>query len=118
VHITADKAAPSKSFKKFARHRVRTSLNATSPRAIVVLTKTRLGVAADGRESLRRICCRFSPETARAVLELMNQRRTGFFMSRARKNFPLANAQLIAARCWVNQKITQLAKNFPGPRRA
>jgi dTDP-4-dehydrorhamnose reductase len=66
-------------------------------------------------------CPIFAGETARAVWELVNQRRTGLFhVAGAEKLSRWQIGQLVAAR-WrqLNPKITQsLAANFPGPPRA
>ena len=66
-------------------------------------------------------CPIFAGETARAVWELVNQRRTGLFhVAGAEKLSRWQIGQLIAAR-WpqFNPKITPgLAANFPGPPRA
>jgi dTDP-4-dehydrorhamnose reductase len=66
-------------------------------------------------------CPIFAGETARAVWELANQRRTGLFhIAGAEKLSRWQIGQLIAAR-WpqLNPKITPaLAANFPGPPRA
>ena len=66
-------------------------------------------------------CPIFAGETARAVWELVNQRRTGLFhVAGAEKLSRWQIGQLIAAR-WpqLNPKITPaLAANFPGPPRA
>jgi dTDP-4-dehydrorhamnose reductase len=65
-------------------------------------------------------CPIFAGETARAVWELMNQRRTGLFhVAGAEKLSRWQIGRLIAAR-WpqLNPKIAPaLAKNFPGPPR-
>lgn len=66
-------------------------------------------------------CPIFAGETARAVWELVNQRRAGLFhVAGAEKLSRWQIGQLIAAR-WpqLNPKITPgSAKNFPGPPRA
>ena len=66
-------------------------------------------------------CPIFAGETARAVWELVNQRRTGLFhVAGAEKLSRWQIGQLVAAR-WpqLNPKITPgSAKNFPGPPRA
>ena len=66
-------------------------------------------------------CPIFAGETARAVWELVNQKRTGLFhVAGAEKLSRWQIGQLLAAR-WpqLNTKITPgLAKNFPGPPRA
>jgi dTDP-4-dehydrorhamnose reductase len=66
-------------------------------------------------------CPIFAGETARAVWELVNQRRTGLFhVAGAEKLSRWQIGQLIASR-WpqLNPKITPgLAANFPGPPRA
>ena len=66
-------------------------------------------------------CPIFAGETARAVWELVNQKRTGLFhIAGAEKLSRWQIGQLIAAR-WpqLNPKITPgLAANFPGPPRA
>lgn len=66
-------------------------------------------------------CPIFAGETARAVWELVNQKRTGLFhVAGAEKLSRWQIGQLIAAR-WpqLNPKITPgLAANFPGPPRA
>jgi dTDP-4-dehydrorhamnose reductase len=66
-------------------------------------------------------CPIFAGETARAVWELANQRRTGLFhVAGAEKLSRWQIGQLMAARCpQLNPKITPgLAADFPGPPRA
>jgi dTDP-4-dehydrorhamnose reductase len=66
-------------------------------------------------------CPIFAGETARAVWELVNQKRTGLFhIAGAEKLSRWQIGRLIAARWpWLNPKITPaLAANFPGPPRA
>jgi dTDP-4-dehydrorhamnose reductase len=66
-------------------------------------------------------CPIFAGETARAVWELVNQKRTGLFhVVGAEKLSRWQIGRLIAARCpQLNPKITpSSAANFPGPPRA
>ena len=111
-----------------------------NPRHIVVRTSLNGGISRAGNrgfnEELRlawqagRVmnlftdefrCPIFAGETARAVWELVNQKRTGLFhVAGAEKLSRWQIGQLMAAR-WpqLNPKITPgLAANFPGPPRA
>ena len=111
-----------------------------NPRHTVIRTSLNAGISCAGNrgfnEELRLLwqngkamdlftdefrCPIFAGETARAVWELMNQKRTGLYhVAGAEKLSRWQIGQLIAAR-WpqLNPKITPgSAKNFPGPPRA
>ena len=128
LHIYGEtKAAAEQIVFKNSRHTVvRTSLNGGTSRTgnRGFNEDLRLAWQADRGVNLftdEFRCPIFAGETARAVWELVNQRRTGLFhVAGAEKLSRWQIGQLIAAR-WLrlNPKITPgLAKNFPGPPRA
>jgi dTDP-4-dehydrorhamnose reductase len=128
LHIYGEtKAAAEQIILKNSRHTVvRTSLNGGASRAgnrgfnedlrLVWQTGRSVNFFTDEFR-----CPIFAGETARAVWELVNQRRTGLFhVAGAEKLSRWQIGQLMAAR-WpqLNPKITPgSAKNFPGPPRA
>ena len=128
IHIYGEtKLAAEQIVLKNPRHLVvRTSLNAGVSRTGNRGFNEQMRLALESGQGMTLFtdefrCPIFAGETARAVWELVNQRRTGLFhVAGAEKLSRWQIGQLIAAR-WpqLKPKITPgSAKNFPGPPRA